>query len=155
MNDIANVNPLLDEIATPEQAKQQAEVPAVTARKFKKGKKTFVEVRGLGPNRDEVALLGGSRAERAKAVVVCERAPYAADDPIRGSYTIETHPDFGRHDLHAVGLRADVAAARQEAHRLLHPNTGLSRRGRWGHRYDNSWKRPAAYAAAVEIVDET
>jgi hypothetical protein len=129
--------------------------PAVTARKFKKGSKTFVEVRGLGASRDKVVLLGGKRAERAKAVVVCERAAYAADDPIRGSYTVESHPDLGKHDLHAVGLRADVAAAKSEAHRLLHPNTGLSRRTRWGHRYDNKWARPAAFAAAVEIVDET
>lgn len=131
--------------------------PCVTARKIKKGSKTFVEVRGLGANRDAVVLLGGKRAERAKAVVVCEYAAYAADAPIRvnNNYPVETHPQLGQHDLHAVGLRADIEAARREAYRLLHPDTGLSRRDRWGHRYDNSWKRPAAYAAAIEIVDET
>jgi len=131
--------------------------PAVTARKIKKGSKTFVEVRGLGASRDGVALLGGKRAERAKAVVVCERAAYAADDPIRAKAIGwgGERPDYGYHALHAVGLRADAEAARREAYRLLHPNTGLSRRDRWGHRYDNSHARPAAYAAAIEIVDET
>jgi len=108
----------------------------VTARRIKKGSKTFVEVRGLGASRDAVELLGGKRAERAKVVVVCEQPAYSRP-------------------LHAVGLRADAEAARKEAHRLLHPDTGPSRRGRCGFRYDNSWKQPAAYAAAIEVVDET
>jgi hypothetical protein len=127
----------------------------VTARRIKKGSKTFVEVRGLGASRDVVELLGGNRAERAKAVVVCEQAAYAADDPCRQRLAGGERPDFGSRPLHAVGLRADIEAARKEAHRLLHPSTGLSRRDRFGHRYDNSWKRPAAYAAAIEIVDES
>lgn len=129
----------------------------VTARRIKKGKKTFVEVRGLGVNRDQVALLGGSRAERAAAVVVCERAPYAADDPLRLAYIRAAGglPGFGSQPLDVVGLRADVEVARREAHRLLHPSTAPSRRDRFGHRYSNTWKRPAAYAAAIEIVDET
>jgi hypothetical protein len=132
-------------------------VLSLTARRIKKGSKTFIEVSGLGANRDRVVLLGGRRAERAQAVVVCERAAYAADDPLRTGAIGwgGERPDYGSHPLHAVGLRADVEAARKEAHRLLHPNTGLSRRDRFGHRYDNSGARAAAYAAAIEIVDET
>lgn len=128
----------------------------VTARRIKKGSKTYIEVSGLGANRDQVALLGGKRAERAQAVVVCEHAPYAADDTLRTEAIGwgGERPDYGAHPLHAVGLRADVEAARREAHRLLHPITGQSRRDRWGVRSDNSWKRPAAYAAAIEIVNE-
>lgn len=125
----------------------------VTARRIKKGSKTFVEVSGLGANRDAVVLLGGARAERAACVVVCERVAFAADDPIRRGLAEGERPEFGSHPLHAVGLRADKAAAVAEANRLLHPNTGLSRRDRFGHRYDNSWKRPAAYAAAIDIID--
>ena len=128
----------------------------VTARKIRKGSKVVVVVSGLGEGRDVVATLGGKRAERAKSVVVCERAPYAADDVLRGTYfAFATHPNYGKHPLHVVGLRADVAAARKEADRLLHPNTGKSRADRRGIRVDNSWKRPAAYAAAIDIVDET
>lgn len=129
----------------------------VTARRIKKGSKTVVEVSGLGASRQVTVQLGGARAERATVVVVCERPPLAADDPLRlrqldwgGS-----RPDFGSHPLYVVGLRANAAAGRAEAHRLLHPNTGLSRRDRWGHRYDNSDRRPASYAAAIEIIDET
>ena len=125
----------------------------VTARRIKKGSKTFVEVSGLGANRDAVVLLGGARAERAACVVVCEQAPYAADDPRRAGLAGGELPEFGSQPLRAVGLRADKTAAVAEANRLLHPNTGLSRRDRFGHRYDNSWKRPAAYAAAIDIVD--
>lgn len=126
----------------------------ITARRIKKGSKTFIEVSGLGASRDRVALLGGKRAERAQAVVVCERAPYAADDPLRAKAAGwgGERADYGSHPLHVVGLRANAEAARKEAHRLLHPSTGLSRRDRFGHRYDNSWKRPAAYAAAIEII---
>lgn len=127
----------------------------VTARRIKKGSKTFIEVSGLGASRDVIVLLGGKRAERAQAVVVCEYAAYAADDVLR-TRAIGwggERPDYGSHPLHAVGLRADAEAARKEAHRLLHPYTGPTRRN--AIRFDNSWKRPAAYAAAIEIVDET
>jgi len=125
----------------------------VIARRIRKGRKAIVEVSGLGANRDRVAVLGGARAERAQAVVVCEHAPFAADDPLRRGFADGGQPEFGSHPLHVIGLRADAEAARKEAHRLLHPNTGLSRRDRFGHRQDNSWRRPAAYAAAVLIVE--
>ena len=121
----------------------------VTARRIKKGSKTFVEVRGLGASRNAVALLGGKRAERATAVVVCERAPYRADDPIRLGLSGGDRPDFGSHPLHAVGLRANAVAARREAHRLLHPALPSRRAIRC------QPLRPAAYAAAIDIVDET
>ncbi len=129
----------------------------VTARRIRKGSKTIVEVSGLGASRQVTVQLGGARAERATVVVVCEVAAYAADDPIR-LRQIEwggDRADFGAHPLHVVGLRANAAAGRSEADRLLHPNTGKGRRDRFGHRYDNSWRRPAAFAAAIEIVDET
>lgn len=127
---------------------------SVTAQRIKKGKKTYIEVRGLGANRDATILLGGKRAERAAAVVVCEREPLAADDPRRGDYyTFEKFPNYGGHPLHAIGLRADIGAARAEAARLVNPKPPASRRNRFGYRYDNSGWRPAAYAAAIEIQE--
>jgi hypothetical protein len=69
-----------------------------TAVRKTKGAKTFVEVTFADGT---VATLGGKRAERANAVIVIT----------------------GENGTGAYGLRADVAKAEQEAHRLTQPKT--------------------------------
>lgn len=82
--------------------------------------------------------LGGARAERATAVVVCqydERSSHWCGE--------------SRLSLHVVGLRSSALKAASEAHGLVHP--APARRSRL---YRNASPRvPALKAAAIPVED--
>ena len=112
------------------------ETYGVTAKRIAKGSKKFVLV--TFPDGSQKTL-GGARAERATAVVICQ-----------GS-----RPEWGGteghwwYDLHVVGLRSDARKAAVEAHGLLFPAPPRpSRVDR-----NPAPRRPALKAAAILIDD--
>jgi hypothetical protein len=111
------------------------ETYGVTAKRIAKGSKKVVVVT-FPDGRQET--LGGARAERATAVVVCqydERSSHWCGE--------------SRLSLHVVGLRSSALKAASEAHGLVHP--APVRRSRL---YRNASPRvPALKAAAVPVED--
>lgn len=112
------------------------ETYGVTAKRIAKGSKKVVIV--TFPDGSQKTL-GGSRAERATAVVVCQNA----------------RPEWGGteghwwYDLHVVGLRADASKAAVEARGLLFPSKPRpSRVDR-----NPSPRLPAVKAAAIPVED--
>lgn len=112
------------------------ETYGVTAKRIAKGSKKVVVVTFADGSQK---TLGGARAERATAVVICQHA----------------RPDWGgteghwAYDLHVVGLRSDASKAAAEARGLLFP--APPRRSRL---YANvTPRRPALKAAAITIED--
>jgi hypothetical protein len=104
----------------------------VTAKRIAKGSKSVVLVT-FPDGRQET--LGGARAERATAVVICQKAK-----PEGASH-------YWWYDLHVVGLRSDASKAAAEARGLLHP--APPRRSRL---YLNvTPRRPALKAAAIPV----
>jgi hypothetical protein len=110
------------------------ETYGVTAKRIAKGSKKVVVVTFADGSQK---TLGGARAERATAVVICQGAkPEAA-------------PHHWWYDLHVVGLRSDASKAAAEARGLLHP--APPRRSRL---YLNVTPRqPALKAAAIPVED--
>ena len=111
------------------------ETYGVTAKRIAKGSKSVVLVT-FPDGRQET--LGGARAERATAVVVCQ---YDA----RSSHWCGE----SRLALHVVGLRSSALKAASEAHGLVNP--APARRCRL---YRNAAPRvPALRAAAVPVEE--
>jgi hypothetical protein len=111
------------------------ETYGVTAKRIAKGSKKVVVVT-FPDGRQET--LGGARAERATAVVVCQ---YDA----RSSHWCGE----SRLSLHVVGLRSSALKAASEAHGLVHPAPARQSR-----LYRNASPRvPALKAAAIPVED--